>query len=347
MAITQSPGGGSTPLVTGMLAGAGALVAVVGLFGAWRASSVIVTVVGAWFLAIGLERPVLALTRRGLRRPLAVAVVAAVAVLLAAGVLVFIVPPLVRQVSEFFAAVPDLARRLAAEPAVADLAARTDLEAKLTAAATPANAARVVTGLVGVIGTVVGFAFALVTTVILAFFVLAGLDRVRAGTYSLVASSHRDRVRLLAQAAQDKVGQYLVGAVLIAAIAGTAALLWTSITGVAYPAVMALVVAVCDLIPQIGATLGSTIVTLVALTSSIELALATVAFFCCYQGLENWVIYPRVMSKAVEISALAALVSAMLGWAVFGVLGVLLAVPVFAAIQMVVREVVLTRQATR
>jgi predicted PurR-regulated permease PerM len=74
---------------------------------------------------------------------------------------------------------------------------------------------------------------------------------------------------------------------------------------------------------------------------------ATVVFFCCYQALENWVIYPRVMSRAVEISALAALVSAMVGFAMFGVLGVLLAVPVFGSIQLLVRELVLGRQASR
>ena len=62
---------------------------------------------------------------------------------------------------------------------------------------------------------------------------------------------------------------------------------------------------------------------------------------------ENWVIYPRVMSRAVEISALAALVSAMVGFAMFGVLGVLLAVPVFGSIQLLVRELVLGRQASR
>jgi predicted PurR-regulated permease PerM len=77
------------------------------------------------------------------------------------------------------------------------------------------------------------------------------------------------------------------------------------------------------------------------------LAVATLAFFCAYQGLENWVVYPRVMSRAVKISNLAAIVAALLGGAVFGVLGVLLAVPVYASMQLLAREVLLPRQEAR
>ena len=342
-----SPGRLTAPVVIGLLAGAGALLAVAGFAGVRRAASVLTMLIAASFLAIGLERPVLALTSRGMRRPIAVVVVIAGLAVLVLGLLALAVVPLTRQLSAFFADGPDLAARIAAQPAVREVADATDLETELAAAVTPANAAAAVTGVLGAVGGVLGAVAAGVSTVVLSVFVLAGLDRVRAGAYSLVAASRRDRVRLLAEAVQEKIGQYLVGAVTIAAIAGAAAFLWTSLTGVPYPVVMALVVAGFDLVPQIGAFLGSTIVTLTALSTSLSLAIATVVFFCCYQALENWVIYPRVMSRAVEISALAALVSAMVGFAMFGVLGVLLAVPVFGSIQLLVRELVLGRQASR
>ena len=181
----------------------------------------------------------------------------------------------------------------------------------------------------------------------LTVFVLAGLPRIRAGGYRLIVRSRRDRVVALVDAVQDKVGAYLIGAVAVAFCAGVAAFLWSWLAGVSYPLLMALAVGLFDLIPQIGATIGSTIVILMALSTSVGLAVATLAFFCAYQGLENWVIYPRVMSRAVKISNLAAIVAAMLGWSLFGVLGVLLAVPAYASIQLLVREVVHPRQEAR
>jgi predicted PurR-regulated permease PerM len=195
--------------------------------------------------------------------------------------------------------------------------------------------------------TVVGLAFTVITTGLLSLFILAGLENIRRGSYRLVVASRRDRVTRLSTAVQLKVGAYLVGAITIAAVAGTLAFIWCLSMGVPYPLVMATIVAFLDMIPQIGATIGSTIVILVSLTVSVPLALASLAFFCAYQGLENWLIYPRLMSRAVKITNLGAIVCALVGFALLGVLGVLLAVPAYASAQLVVREVVFPRQDAR
>ena len=84
-----------------------------------------------------------------------------------------------------------------------------------------------------------------------------------------------------------------------------------------------------------------------SLTVSVPLALGSLAFFCAYQGLENWLIYPRLMSRAVKITNLGAIVCALVGFAMLGVLGVLLAVPAYASAQLVVRAVVFPRQDAR
>ena len=276
----------TSPFVFGLLATAGALLAIVALFGIARVGTVLVMLVAATYFAIGLDRPVQLLVRRGLSRVAAVGVIALAVAKLATGLL---------------------------------------------------------TGASGLVG---GIAIA-GTTAILALFVTASLERIRAGAYRLVVASRRERVSRLADAIQERVGGYLVGAFGIAAIAGTAALLWSLLAGVPYPVLMALVVAFFDLILQIGATIGSTVVIVVALSSSIGLAVATLIFFCSYQGLENWVVYPRVMSRAVKISNLAAIVAAMAGWALFGVLGVLIAVPAYGSVQLLVQEVLLPRQERR
>jgi predicted PurR-regulated permease PerM len=132
----------------------------------------------------------------------------------------------------------------------------------------------------------------------------------------------------------------MVGALAIAVLAGFSTFVFALILGLAYPFALAVVVAVCDLIPQIGATLGAIIVSLVGFASSLTDGIACVVFFILYQQLENYLIYPNVMRRSVQVSDVAAIVAALLGVALFGVIGALIAIPMMAAIQLVLREVV-------
>jgi predicted PurR-regulated permease PerM len=107
---------------------------------------------------------------------------------------------------------------------------------------------------------------------------------------------------------------------------------------------LAFVVAVCDLIPQIGATLGAVIVSVVGLATSLPVGIACIVFFVIYQQLENYIIYPMVMRRSVKVSNVAAIVAALLGVSLLGVIGALVAIPAVAAIQLIGREVLLPRQ---
>ncbi|MFC7481188.1 AI-2E family transporter [Luedemannella flava] len=301
----------------------------------------------ALFIAVGLDRPVQALTRRGMRRThAALTVVAIVVVALVAAVAVAL-PALVGQVSTFLEHVPGYVDDLLDRVSAMSDQERAKLKAQLTTLATPARLADVAGGLLGGAVSVLGGVIIAGTTAMLAMCLLVALDRVRAGALRLVVASRRARVAALTEAVEERVGGYLVGAVGIALVAGTCAFAWCTLTGVPYPALMAVIVAFFDLIPQVGATIGSTIVSLVAFTQSFGLALATIGFFCVYQAVENWLVYPRVMSRAVKVSYLAAIVCALVGGALMGVLGVLVAVPAWASIQMLVREVVIPQQDRR
>jgi predicted PurR-regulated permease PerM len=152
---------------------------------------------------------------------------------------------------------------------------------------------------------------------------------------------------LLADEILTKVGAYMVGALSIAVVAGLSTWVFGMIVGLAYPFALAVVVAVFDLIPQIGATLGAIVVSLVGLASSLTVALICVGFFLVYQQVENYLIYPNVMRRSVKVSDVAAVVAALLGGALFGVIGALVAIPMVAAIQLIGREVVIPSQQKR
>ena len=337
----------SSRFVFGLTAGAGVITVLLLVAGVHRALGVIGMLITAMFIALGLDRPVAALMRRGLRRPLAVLVVDAVVVLIACALVGLVVPPLAGQLTSFVGNIPQIVDKITQSDAFHRLDETTGLSESATKALTPAHLTALAGGVLGGVLTVVGFLFTIITTGLLSLFMLAGLENIRRGSYRLVVASRRDRVTRLANAVQLKVGAYLVGAITIAAVAGILAFIWCLSMGVPYPMVMATIVAFFDLIPQIGATIGSTIVILVSLTVSVPLALASLGFFCAYQGLENWLIYPRLMSRAVKITNLGAIVCALVGFALLGVLGVLLAVPAYASAQLVVREVVFPRQDAR
>ncbi|BCB82021.1 hypothetical protein GCM10022251_52740 [Phytohabitans flavus] len=98
---------------------------------------------------------------------------------------------------------------------------------------------------------------------------------------------------------------------------------------------------------QIGATLGAVVVSLVGFANSLTVGIACIVFFTIYQQVENYLIYPKVMRRSVEVSDVAAIVAALLGAALFGVIGTLVAIPAVAAVQLILREVVVPRQQER
>jgi predicted PurR-regulated permease PerM len=114
-----------------------------------------------------------------------------------------------------------------------------------------------------------------------------------------------------------------------------------------YAVALAFVVALLDVIPMIGATIGAVIVSAIAFATDVKVGIACVIFYLIYQQLENYLIYPRVMSKSVDIPGALTVIAALVGAALLGVIGALLAIPTAAAILMLTREVVVRRQDAR
>ena len=114
-----------------------------------------------------------------------------------------------------------------------------------------------------------------------------------------------------------------------------------------YAVALAFVVAVLDVIPMIGATIGAVVVTAIAFAEDPKIGIACVIFYVIYQQVENYVIYPRVMSKSVDVPGAVTVIAALVGAALLGVVGALLAIPTAAAILMLTREVFVRRQDQR
>ena len=182
----------------------------------------------------------------------------------------------------------------------------------------------------------------------LTLYFLASLETTKSALYRLAPASRRDRVTRLGDRIIDSVGGYVSGAFIVAMCAGISSLIFLFVVGLGeYAVALAFVVALLDVIPMIGATIGAVIVTAIAFAEDPKIGIACVIFYVVYQQLENYVIYPRVMSKSVDIPGAVTVIAALVGAALLGVVGALLAIPTAAAILMLTREVLVSRQDPR
>jgi predicted PurR-regulated permease PerM len=267
-------------------------------------------------------------------------------VLIACGGLLALVPPIVTQTTALVDNLPGYLTDLQNNPTIRDLNERYDVVDRVRSVATPQTMNRIATGLLGGLPAVFGAIFNVLTVAVLTIYFMAAFDRLKHSAYRLVPASRRERVQLLGDEILTKVGAYMAGALAIALIAGVSTCLFLVVIGVAYPFALAVVVAICDLIPQVGATIGSIVATLIAFaTSGVVAGIACLVFFIAYQQLENFFIYPRIMARAVKVSDLAALVAVLVGATLLGIVGALIAIPAVAAVQLIGREVVIPRQA--
>jgi predicted PurR-regulated permease PerM len=331
------------PFLIGFLFGLGVIVAYALFLGVRNATSMLVLIFIALFLAIGLNPAVARLRHWGVRRGVAVAIVALSVVLLLAGGIVALIPPLVTQTTELINNAPEVVESLRRSETINQLVQRYDIANRVQGAVNAGTVTNALGGVVGGARLLFGTIFNILTVLVLTIYFMAAFERMKATAYRLVPASRRERVALLTDEILTKVGAYMVGALAIAVLAGASTFALAVALGLAYPFALAVVVAICDLIPQIGATIGAVVISLVGLASSITDGIVCIVFFIVYQQIENYLIYPRVMRRSVRVSDVAALVAALLGVGLFGVIGALIAIPMVAAVQLILREVAFPR----
>ncbi|MEV6980803.1 AI-2E family transporter [Sphaerisporangium sp. NPDC051017] len=308
--------------------------------------SVIVLIVVAAFLAVGLNPVVEGLQRWGLGRRWAISIVFLGVIVLFGLFGLAIVPPVSEQTSDFISAVPGYVQELLANPTIKQLDADYEILAKVQDYITNGGlGAAVAGGILGAGAVVLDAFFSGFTLLVLTLYFLASLPSIKDYLLRLVPATRRTRTAAIGDEILTGIGGYVAGNVFISVIAGALSWLFLSIAGARYALALALVVAVTDLIPLVGATVGAVLVSAVGFLQSMTLGFACAIFFIVYQQIENYVIYPRVMRRSVDVAPAVTVIAALFGGALLGVVGALLAIPVAAAVALIVREVVLPRQA--
>jgi len=310
---------------------------------------ILVLIMVSLFIAAGLSPAVEWLVGHGFNRHWAVVTVVAAVLLAVVMFVVAIVPVITDQVAEITKNSPGWLDELQKNKQIQEWNRDYDLIDKTKEYIEKGDFAQKAFG--GVLGfglavlSLLGNAF---VVMVLTLYFLVSLQKIKTALYALAPASRRERVSKLGDQIFRGVGGYVSGAFIVATCAGLSSLVFLFIVGLGeYAVALAFTVALLDVIPMIGATIGAVIVSAIGFATDPKVGLACVIFYVLYQQLENYVIYPRVMSRSVDIPGAVTVIAALFGAALLGVVGALLAIPTASAIMLLVREVFLPRQEAR
>ena len=332
-----------SPFFIGMTGAAGVAVTIAVVELLLKARSVLILVIVALFIAAGLDPVTRWLNRKGLPRWAAVVVVLLSVFVVIGGFIAAAVPPLAAQTSALVHEMPKYAHELQDHNStLGKLNVKYHVQQRVTSLLS-SKGTTLIGGVLGAGELVVSAFSSFVLVLVLTVYFLASMEKTKLFFYRLIPQSRRERGILLGEEVFTKVGGYVFGNVLTSLIAGAGTFIWMMAWNIPYPLLLALLVALLDLIPVIGSWIGGVIVTLVALTVSLPVAIATLVFYVLYKLAEDYFIVPRVMGRTVQVPALVSLIAVLLGGVLLGIVGALIAIPVAAAISLLLREIAFRR----
>lgn len=323
-----------------------AILAVVWAFVSVRTS--VLTLFLALFSALVLE-PVVVLAQRKLHLGRGAAALIVVLGLVVLGIVaaLLLLAPFVSSVGDFVDALPAIVQDIRNSSIGSWVDAHSHAPEEVQANAKQiAEAIGAAAG--GVIGVAVsGFSLilSLVTAVFLTLFLIIDLPRLVAAVDSLLTPGGSARLQRVWPAIVTAVSRTMLGNILISVICGTIYGLSAWALGLPFPLALAFIAGFLDLIPMVGATVAGTILVLVALTQGLPEAVIMLVIVLVYQQLENYALQPTILGKAADVSGFFVMASVLVFGTLLGAVGAIIAVPIVASIQIVVRELTATRRA--
>jgi predicted PurR-regulated permease PerM len=334
-----------SPFFVGLSGALGVGVAYVLARGIADISSVLIIIGLSLFLAVGLDPILVFLVNRGVARGLAVLIVILGFILVIAAFVLAAVGPLSHEIQTIVKNYPRYKSNIAHGRGWAG-----KLAVKLHVTSYLKGKQKLKIPYGGILGAgkvLLSLGIATISTVALTIYFLIALPGVKKLWLSLLPKSRRVRAALLTDEVFGRVGGFMLGNLLTSVISGVGTYIWLLIFGVPYALLLSLVVALFDLIPMVGSTIAGIIVSLVALTKGVPIAIATAGFYIVYRYLEDYFVNPRVMKHTVKVTPGLTIIATLIGGTLLGLIGALVAIPVAATIHLLLEEVVVPRQSQR
>jgi predicted PurR-regulated permease PerM len=306
---------------------------------------VLTWIVIAAFFAVALYPVVGWIQRRMLGdrfRSLATLLVFLLVFLAVAGLVALFVVPLAREGTRFAGQLPDLIDQArAGRGPIGDLLERTNaLEyARNNEERIRAFATGLTTPAAGVLRGIATGVAGVVTIFVLAYLMVLEGPKAVDGALSLVEPQTAVRIRRVGADCAKSITGYLSGNLLISVICGALTYAVLKVSGVPFAGLIALFVAIADLIPLVGATLGAVVASTAAVIHSVPAAVAVIVFFLVYQQVENHLLQPLIFARTVKLNPLTVIIAILIAVELAGILGALLAIPIASMIQVILRDI--------
>jgi len=298
-------------------------------------------------LAFGLDPPVGALVRRGWGRGRAAVVLFAALFASVLALVLVTAGPVWDQIVEFVQSLPAYWEELSSKPAFQDFLSTggADDQVRKWLQELASGLPEAASALLGIAGGVFASVLSLVTLTFLSLFLLMERPTITDWLFGFTPPATERRWHPVVEDSITAVSSSLIGNVAISIVAATVAGLSAWIFGLPFPIVLAVITGLLDLIPQVGATIAAVILVAVALTVSTGAAIAMLVIQLIYQQVENYIVYPIVYRRQVELSPFTTIVAVLIAGSLLGVVGAILAVPFAAVIKVVMREAGAPRRA--
>jgi predicted PurR-regulated permease PerM len=330
--------------VVGFVATMGVLLALALGAAIYSVRNTLVLVFLALFIAVGLEPVVAFFTRHQLRRSFAVLIVVLVGVGVVAAFVYSAISPIQTEINQLSKSVPKWRTEIGSgKGTVGHLAKELHLSYYISGSGSGSLAKGLASGALGAGEEVLSAVSSLLVVIVLTIYFLAALPAIKRFFARLVPHNRRERFGLLLDDVLAGVGGYLLGNLFTSLVAAIGTFVWATIFGIPYAILLALVVGLFDLIPVVGSTIAGIIVSLVALSVSLPVAIATGAFYIAYRFIEDYLLVPRVMRQAVNVSPVVTVLAVVMGGALLGIIGALVAIPIAAGIKLVLEQSVFPR----
>lgn len=294
--------------------------------------SILLVILASFVIAIGFQPAIAWFERRGHKRGLGLSLVLMGFLVVFGGLLALALPLILSQTAEMIEQLPAFLRDVqAGDGLLARIAALIDVDRITVGSTDPTRALEIV-------GSAAGFAFNFLTVLLVTPYFAMSMPGIKRWLVRLLRPQHREDFLKLLGESTDLMANFIVGNLLVSVIAGLVTWAGLTILGVPYALSLAAWVAITDLIPILGALLGAAGVAAVAFFQGPEILIWSLVLIFAYQQVENFLIAPRVMNKAVDLSPATVIIALMVGGSLAGLVGALLALPIAAMIKVVVDD---------
>jgi predicted PurR-regulated permease PerM len=318
-----------------------ALAALVGLYVLYQLREIVGAVFVAVFVSIALAPAVSHVQKIVHYRLGAICLVYTVLILLAGGLILLIVPPVIEGINRLAVEAPFWIEQAGRTRWFQNLDAQYGIEGQLqkVAASLPAQIPEALALLKSLAVGAVGAMIQVIAILVISFFLLLDGDRISEWLISQMPGEKERRAREMSGKIYHAVGGYVAGALILGSTTGLSSFLVMSLLGIPFATTLSVLMGFLGLIPLVGATIGGLLIAVAAVTVNFPSVLIIwVVFFICYQQLENHVFQPLIYKRTVALHPILVLLAVLIGGSQLGIVGALFAIPVAATAQIAARD---------